>query len=607
MLILILIIVTILGTILILKSGPQIKHLMADDTSTVTVSTSGDHKEHFYAEQVGSSNKIGCQGLVVNGSFEFKKHIKGYDHSSVSSGVSIVELLNPGNSVYVLSLSPSELNYEGDKPCLVSKYSISISVEASKFYQLFVWVRDVKETSECLFSLLFFSSCGKRYRLDTIGTNVMSSQNESGESSISGWQRRSVIFQVPAKAGGMMSLTMQYCPKRGHGTRYITGVQLINYYPQLSCYPVPDILSFFLSIMHITNWDSSRSIWKDLTSNNRDATLSSSLTSCKTGISLNKVRISGKCCCDLNITPLNFSLGWSIKFNTLDCKGNVVFRLDTSLENNNTILIIFKKDSICCSYSQIVVKYLSHRYVFNAGYTNYLATYIMQVDEGIVSIYKDAVKLTEAKGQKQLLTKAEHHCFFANKPFLINPLKCTMDAVIYVCFMHCRVLTNVEIVNIYYYFTFIFGNYFDKKTYACLINGICKAPEDKLLPMFPFKPFTEMDIITPSKEQHIKNQKQQIINKHDLEQCKYNEKIADTKLKHLEVTCEGDAVQQKSIQETQELLQALVKAFNAKENDKSKPPCKKTSYRISKALGDSQDKYHVIRTVSDNASTFAPQ
>ena len=595
-LIFILIAVTIVATVMITKTGTNINNLFSrNDDSVLAIEPFNDVKN-------------GCNGLLINGSFENKTHISGYDHSSSSGGSSIVELSNPGDSVNVLSLSPHDVNFESETPCLVSKYSISVKVESSKFYQLSLWVRDVKETSDCLFSLIFFSSCGKKYKLDTIGTNIKNSQNESGSSSMSGWQRRSVIFQVPSNCGGMMSLTLQYCPQKGHGTRYITGIKLLNYYPQLSCYPVPDVLSFFMSIMHISNWDSNRSTWKDLTNNNRDMTLSTSVTSVSNGIPLNKQRISGKCACDLNISPLNFSLGWAIKFNSLDCKGNVIFRMDTSLENNNTILVIFKKDSVCCSYSQIVVKYLSHKYTFNAGYTNYLANYLLQVEDGSVSIYKDAVKLLEVPGEKQSLTKAESHCFFSNKPFLINPLKCTIDAVIYTCLLHCRLLTNIEIVQIHYYFSFIFGNYFDKKTFSCLINGICKAPEDHLLPMFPFKPFTEIDIITPAKQQHIKHQKQQIINKRNLETCKYNEKLCDAKLKHMEVSCEGEAVRHKSVQETQELLQALVKAFNAKENDRRNPPCGKTSYRISKSQQNKDDRYQVLRTIDSKApiNTFAP-
>jgi hypothetical protein len=245
---------------------------------------------------------------------------------------------------------------------------------------------------------------------------------------------------------------------------------------------------------------------------------------------------------------------------------------------------------------------------FNAGYTNYLATYVLQVEEGRVSMYKDAVRLLRVPGVITALTKAEQFCYFSNKMFLFNPLKCIVDGVIYAIFLHCRVLTNIEIIQVYYYFSFIFGNYFDKKTYKCLVNGICKAPEDKLLPMFPFKPFSELDITTPAKQQYIENQKKLIQNKYELEKAKYNEKILDAKLKHMEVTCEGDAVQHKSIQETQELLQALVKAFNAKETDKNNPPCQNTSYRISKAAGDVSDKYQVIRTVQGKGvkKTFAP-
>ena len=507
---------------------------------------------------------------------------------------------SPAVGPYVLALQPGKISYDNNEVCLVSKLCFSINIEPGKFYTASLWVKDIKETSKSLFNFKFNCN-GETYQLNTIGTQVVQPENRSGGKSISGWQKRSVIFQAPSKCQSPMIMCLIYEPTKGIGTRFIAGVRIGNYHPNLHCYPVQHSISFFLSVLHSNTFDEGTKIWKDLSGNGLNFKLDSKNMDCSKGFSLNKSRYIGPCCCKLGIYPNNFTLGWSAKFNSLDCvDGIILFRFDTSMENNNTILVIAKRDSICCSYSQVVVKYLSHKKTFNIGYTNYLSNYIMVVDDNQVTLYKDGVMMasvpdTQLKGGQFDLQHAEKSTFFANKPILINPNKQCVDGVLYSAFLHRAALSNTEIASIYYYFTFMYSHYFDKSTYKCLLNSACKAPPDELVQQFPFKPYTENDITAPKNEKMIQNQKDCIQNKQELAKCKYQGKMCDTKLKHMEVTCEGDAVQNKSILETQELLQALVKAFNSKEKD-SIAQGQSTSYNITRSPS-SESNYQVHRKI----------
>lgn len=538
--------------------------------------------------------------------FHDKKHPPGHISDENTHNHYIAESANPGETENVLVLSPHKPNYNSNQLCLLTKYCILVNVQPGKFYILSCWVKDIKESSKNLFSLRFASVTGEDYRIDTIGTHVKVTEDDSGKMSVTGWQQRSVIFQVPTKSKDVMTICLLYQPKKGIGSRFITGIELHHYHPNINCYPVQNCLRFFISSLHQSSFNSSGNMIKDLSGVGNSFQCKSDGGTCdfSKGFSLNKTRLIGTCCCDLNTSPLNWSLGFAVKFNSLTCDGFILVRMDTSLENNNSILIIFKKDVVCCSYSQITVKYLSHKKTFNIGYSNYLANYIVNCENGCISVYKDGVLMSFVADDKLTdsgcfnLSNPEIKSYFSNKPFLVNPNKQCVDGVLYNMYLHCRSLTSREITHLYYYFSFIFGNYFDKKVFRCLLSNSCKSPDDKLVQKFPFKPYTEHDIQDATKLDKIKEHKKNMDNKYELDKCKYNEKVCDTKLKHMEVTCEGDAVQHKSIQETQDLLGALVKAFNAKEKDKNKESdCYKTSYHISKGQ-DENEKYQVYRSVA---------
>jgi len=350
-------------------------------------------------------------------------------------GNSIINMVNPGKTSYVLK--QSDINTVNHK----TRYQLNIDVKSNIYYKLSCWVAYSNnwDGNHNLFNIVYHNKNGE----SNVETYIGELDNRKKIEGLL-WEKIFTIFKVPETSNGKIELYIGYNPSNKNGNRYITSLELNQYFPLISDFEITDSVITFLSTYHTNSFAEKSNIWKDLSMNGNDFKFTSEISVDNKKILLNENKIIGPPSNILIPDENNFTIAWSCLFSNfssgefLQFYANNDYNIGIKIEYNNDLGI----------NNNITIKLENKTIEYALGLTHKHMTYILVKKDSYIEFYQDGYKLNSTLLINNLDGRYEYgdkNRYIGELP-LSNEFKEDDEACKKLCFSQpeCKNLTNKD-------------------------------------------------------------------------------------------------------------------------------------------------------------------
>uniref|UniRef100_A0A6C0IV99 Uncharacterized protein n=1 Tax=viral metagenome TaxID=1070528 RepID=A0A6C0IV99_9ZZZZ len=339
-------------------------------------------------------------------------------------GHTIIKLLNPGESSYVLQ---QDKNSDG--------YKITSSIMPNTTYKLSVWLAYSIDWdgAKNLFKITQSKKTDKNTDIIHGGDLV-----ESKTVNNLVWMKKEYTFTTSSDSDNRIEITIGFQPKSTVGFRYFTNITLQKFYHLLDKLPIKSGLMMFLSGHHSESLKNETLVWKDISMNANDLHFEKSITKNDSNSlildNLGKLSSSNTLIPDEN----NFVIIWTGIFDEYS-EGSFL-EFDANNDYNKGLKIYYKNN--IGVDNKIVIEIGKNKITYDIGIIQKYTQYALLKNETKLYLYIDGYNIV---GDSQPIL--DYAINFNSNPVIFNGDK-TLKGNIDFLLVYTNQITKDNIIDI---------------------------------------------------------------------------------------------------------------------------------------------------------------